>query len=193
MFSTTTPRGITADVRQLCKHIGFESQPIFIQVQTRHDAESGECFAATTKQVSEFGGSCVYGWLIWEWPGILIEAEFHAVWKKPDGELIDVARKDERESVVLFLPDPRKEFHGERIDNARLPIGKNPDIKKLIAGKELFHKLFQQKHGNATGAVVLRGELAALHEYLSRLGHQLSVSREARRGQSLFSRKQKPR
>ncbi|WP_137892322.1 hypothetical protein [Ramlibacter sp. 2FC] len=173
--------------------MSFESLPVFVEVRARADSESGECFGATAKQVAEHDGSCVYGWLIWEWPGILIEAEFHAVWQQPNGTLLDVAKKDDGESVVLFLPDPSKSFEGVRVDSIRLPIGKNPAIKTLIAGKERFYRLFQQKHGNATGHVVLDGDLADLHDQLAVLSHQLSVSREAIRGWSLFSRKQRLR
>ncbi|BCV47449.1 hypothetical protein [Shewanella algae] len=37
-------------------------------------------------KIDKFGGTLITGWAIWEKVGVFIEAEFHAVWLKPDGE-----------------------------------------------------------------------------------------------------------
>ncbi len=191
MISTTTPSGINKHVRALRDKIASPIEPVFVQVQTRTDARSAECFEATATHVAEFGGSSVVGWQVWELPGILIEGEFHAVWKNPDGVLIDVSRKDDGENQILFIPDPRITYTGEKIDSIRLPIGKNPKIKQLISMKEQFYRLFKQVHGNATGMIVLKGELADLHTLSERLGSELAVSREAQRALALSYRRQR--
>ena len=191
MIATTTPYGINKHVRALRDRIASPLEPVFVQVQTRHDARSSECFEATAKHVAEFGGTSVYGWQVWEWPGILIEGEFHAVWKNPDGVLLDVSRKDEGENRILFIPDPRLAYTGETIDSIRIPIGKNPKIKQLISIKERFYRLFKETHGNATGMIVLKGELADLHTLSDRLGSELVISREAQRASALSFRRQR--
>lgn len=191
MIATTTPSGINKHVRALRDRVASPFEPVFIQVETRPDARSAECFEATAKHVAEFGGTSVVGWQVWEWPGILIEGEFHAVWKSPDGELLDVSRKDEGEQQILFIPDPRLSYAGETIDSIRIPIGKNPKIKHLISIKERFYRLFKEFHGNATGMIVLKGELADLHTLSERLGSELAISREARRALALSSQRQK--
>lgn len=191
MIATTTPSGINKHVRALRDRIASPFEPLFVGVKTRADARSAECFEATAKHVVEFGGSSVVGWQVWEWPGILIEGEFHAVWKNPDGVLLDVSRKDEGEQQILFIPDPRFSHTGETIDSIRIPIGKNPKIKQLISMKERFYRLFKEVHGNATGMIVLKGDLAELHTLSERLGSELATSREAHRALALSSRRQR--
>jgi hypothetical protein len=191
VIATTTPSGINKHVRTLRDRIASPFEPVFLQVKTRADARSAECFEATANHVAELGGSSVVGWQVWEWPGILIEGEFHAVWKSPDGELLDVSRKDEGEQRILFIPDPRIVYHGEAIDSIRIPIGKDPKIKQLISTKERFYRLFKEVHGNATGMIVLTGDLADLHTLSERLGSELAVSREALRALALSSRRQR--
>jgi len=49
----------------------------------------------------------VLGWILLWWPGRLVEAMHHAVWRKPSGELFDPSKRpedDERDSV-LFCED----------------------------------------------------------------------------------------
>jgi hypothetical protein len=191
VIATTTPSGINKHVRILRDKIASPVEPVFVRVQTRSDARSAECFETTAKHVAEFGGSSVFGWQVWEWPGILIEGEFHAVWRSPDGEMLDVSRKDEGENLTLFIPDPRLSYTGETIYSIRIPIGKNLKIKHLISIKERFYRLFREVHGNATGMIVLKGELADLHTLSERLGSELSVSREAQRALALSSRRQR--
>src|ERR1700733_3018912 len=36
------------------------------------------------------GGSIGFGWRLREWPGVLLTAEFHAVWVDPEGVLVDI-------------------------------------------------------------------------------------------------------
>lgn len=105
--------------------------------------------------------------------------------------MLDVSRKDEGENLTLFIPDPRLSYTGETIYSIRIPIGKNLKIKHLISIKERFYRLFREVHGNATGMIVLKGELADLHTLSERLGSELSVSREAQRALALSSRRQR--
>lgn len=193
MVATTTPSGITSEVRRLCKHMGFSTEPVFIQVNARADAISGECFDTTAKQVIEHGGSSVFGWLIWEWPGILIEAEFHAVWQKPDGTLLDVTKKDDGESVVLFIPDPGRKHEGVRVDNVRLPIGKDQKIKQLISLKKQIYSIMPKQNGPVVMDEDDLHHLIFLQNQVQELAFLLSISRESKRAASLSSRKQRSR
>ena len=65
-----------------------------------------DCFVNVSRYAERFGGSIQYGWLIWEWPTIMIEAEFHAVWVTPQGALKDITPNPFGMGQVLFLPAP---------------------------------------------------------------------------------------
>lgn len=67
------------------------------------------------------GVTPVSGWLIWEWPGVFLEAEHHMV-LDVGGSLIDVTPAlDPADTVLVFLPDPSTPF--------------DPVTKKLIRNR----------------------------------------------------------
>lgn len=54
------------------------------------------------------GGEAVYGWCLWLFPGVWVEAEFHTVWRSSDDELIDVTPKVGGEKAIMFVIDPTR-------------------------------------------------------------------------------------
>jgi len=87
---------------------------------------------AVRNQIEAHGGSVCYGWQIWEWPNVLINAEFHAVWKDPSGSLVDITPKPPPIQRILFLPDPTREYDGRQVNNVRRPLRNDPAIKRFI-------------------------------------------------------------
>lgn len=83
-------------------------------------------------KVAADGGRCVFGWAIWEFPGVLIEAEFHAVWEGDDGTQLDVAARPLMFPVITFLPDPVRTYQGRQVDNVRKPLSSDPRVRELI-------------------------------------------------------------
>src|SRR5690348_7368162 len=55
----------------------------------------GLCYWNVDRLVRNFGGSMVVGWQHAWWPGRLAVSMHHAIWKKPDGSLIDVTQKEQ--------------------------------------------------------------------------------------------------
>ena len=188
MVATTTPKSITRHLRDLCARLKVTAEPTFVPVRSRADAALGDCFNDVKRQVEEFGGELFHGWLLWEWPGILVEAEFHGMWRSPTGDLTDVSLRGEGEEVVLFVPDVSRRFEGSRKDNVRHVTGKDPRIRTFVQNQNRFFKLFQAAHGNVTGEVVLEDELADLLYNQRMLGEALATSVEAQRAWVAFSK-----
>ena len=63
----------------------------------------GWCSDGVAEKIKADGGDIAFGWTIWEWPNVLWTAEFHAVRRSPDGQLIDITPKPKRESRILFV------------------------------------------------------------------------------------------
>ena len=63
----------------------------------------GFCIPNVLNYALQHGGEIVFGLLIWEAVGA-IEGEYHAIWRSPDGWLVDVTKKPDGEKRVLFLP-----------------------------------------------------------------------------------------
>ncbi|MBX3564114.1 MAG: hypothetical protein KF730_05995 [Sphingomonas sp.] len=91
------------------------------------------CFDNSVRQAEMHGGEAAYGWAIWRWPGRWFEAEHHAVWRRPDGSLLDVTPQLGDPRRILFLPDPQKVFDPERYRrNVMAPEAGNPLAAEYI-------------------------------------------------------------
>jgi hypothetical protein len=54
------------------------------------------------EKIKAEGGAIRFGWNIWEYAGVYLTAEFHAVWVDPSGNLIDITPKPDRETRIIF-------------------------------------------------------------------------------------------
>lgn len=80
--------------------------PVYVPVRPAPWARWIHCFDNSVAQAAHAGGEAVYGWAVWHWPGRWFEAEHHAVWRSPDGELVDVTPQTGEPARVLFVEDP---------------------------------------------------------------------------------------
>lgn len=134
-----TPRAISEAITSLCDRLVPGTQPLFVPVTQRGDGVPNECFATVAAQVAEFGGALQHGWAIWEWPKTMIEAEFHAVWRDTDGNVLDVTPRFDAERRVLFLPDPVRMFRGVSVNNVRVALRDDPRIHEFISLADKRH------------------------------------------------------
>lgn len=182
--STKTPKTISNTILDLCAFISPGVNPIFLDVSPSLDAVAGECFGNVDKAIASDGGSAVFGWQIWEWPGVLIEAEFHAVWQSPEGAMHDLTPQLDDDPVILFLPDPSKSFKGPRVNNIRRPLTENAMVGDFIKLADLNFVRFGQFRDGAC----LEGAIAHLYQETGRAAIALSgmIKNGANRGQKCF-------
>ena len=138
-----TPPTITATIRTFAAAVVARELPVglaYAVCEARRDSRVSECFDAVDAQVRDAGGSAVHGWAIWEHPGLLLEAEFHAVWCSPIGGLVDVVnREHDTRPNILFVPDPSRRCHGVPIDTVRHPLVDDPRMDEVLrASEEIF-------------------------------------------------------
>ncbi|MCC5091261.1 SEC-C domain-containing protein [Xanthomonas campestris] len=152
---TTTPPEITRAVRRLADSVVRGAQPVYLSVHPEADAIVHECFPNVQAKIARDGGQMLCGWQLWEWPHVLVEAEFHAVWISPAGEMIDITPKPEGEARILFVPDPRRRYKGLAIDNVRMPLRDDLLIKHFIQMSEAIVR------------VMNRGERASQYGHVS--------------------------
>ena len=125
------PKLIKPYVRSFCRGIS-RADPIWVPCQPAPDKPLLECFSIVPEHITAHGGIQHLGWAIWEWRKVLIEAEFHAVWEHPSGELFDLTPRAFSLEKILFLPDPYKKYRGLRIDNIRKALTRDKDIERFI-------------------------------------------------------------
>lgn len=146
------PKLIKPYVRRFCQRVEpGAADPAYIASRPLPNAPMRDCFVTVAQQVEHEGGDTVIGWAIWEWPKVLIEAEFHAVWRTPQGELVNITPYEVPIPRLLFLPSVRRRYEGRQVNNVREPLDRDPAIKRMI---ELYGLLFAELN---------RGELQYQH------------------------------
>lgn len=126
------PRKITKEIEELCNEINKESQPIYIGVDnTTSDSNEEDCFENVARKMMQDGGGFQFGWAIWEWPEVMLEAEFWVAWVNNDGQLVDVTPRARGERV-LFIADDQTKFEGKPIDSIIKPLIEHPLILEYI-------------------------------------------------------------
>jgi hypothetical protein len=128
----TTPPAITPAIVKFAASLG--GSPEFVPVKQDEYGLFGWCSDGVLEKVKSDGGGIRFGWTIWEWPRIFFNAEFHAVWISPIGELIDITPKPQREAQIVFVPDdsyPNDFNFDNRPTNRRFRIPQEPNYGAL--------------------------------------------------------------
>ena len=164
-------------MRRLTETVVPGGEAIYLPVQPEADAVVNECFPNVELKIARAGGRMLCGWQLWEWPHVLVEAEFHAVWLSPEGEMIDITPKPHGEARILFVPDECRCYDGIAVDNVRMPLRDDQLIRHFIRASE------------AIVHVMNRGERATQYGYVSVPTHEIEPLLQVRGllGQSLAS------
>ncbi len=174
---TGTPTQITKHVSRLISKVAPGQQPVYLNVQSEPDAKINECFPNVAEKISCDGGSMLCGWQIWEWPHVLVEAEFHAVWVAPDGTLTEITPKRDGEEKILFVPAPTLTYSGIVRDNVRVAVRDDLLVHHFIrVSEEIVAVMNRGDRASQYGYVsVPAGEIEPLMEAQSFLGHAIST------------------
>lgn len=152
----------TAHVAALCNKLVPGAEPMVVASDPQHGVPANDCFALVDSFVEREGGVRVIGWALWEMPSTLIEAEFHAVWRRPtDGALVDLNPRDLHFSHIHFLPDVSRSYEGRQVDNVRQALCMDPKVKQFIHLKgRMFSLLNSGDLANQHGQIALPPRLA---------------------------------
>jgi hypothetical protein len=118
------------EVLRFCKAIST-TPPILVDVTPLPGCELLDCHNNVDSMVARFGGNELKGWHITIWPGVFVEAECHAVWVKPDNEIIDPTPHLHGFKRIAFLPDPFL-GDGDFPDNKNMPLVEDSMITDFL-------------------------------------------------------------
>jgi hypothetical protein len=132
----TTPP-LDERVLEFCRKVGIAA-PVMLRVSPTEGAEVGWCIRNVECQIDRHGGSIEYGWISWSAHELFYEAEFHAVWHRPDHVLIDVTPQRDGEAEMLFSPSDVADdfnFYNDRPGNRRWKAYRRPDLDQMVSEK----------------------------------------------------------
>ena len=139
------PTSIDVDVRRILTHLQLPNDGVrFLDVKARGNAVQLECFENVRLTIEERGGRSVHGWLVWRWPRVFVEAEFHCVWQSEDGDLHDVTPRPDGDMRVLFVADPSRTYEGRSLDNVRIPLRDDKLVRDFIRLAEMRFELMNR-------------------------------------------------
>jgi Uncharacterized protein conserved in bacteria len=167
---TTTPESLNSAIRAFCRDINPKDDPVYVPAAPDAAAVRSECFNNVAAKVAIEGGTLVYGWLIWVWPRVFVEAEHHAIWEK-DGTLVDITPPINGEQRILFLPDPTQTYDFAS-QKRRINIKRNSGVFSSVDGWiAAADRLQQAIEDNSTG-----NQVTLERSYLSALGRDIQNS-----------------
>jgi hypothetical protein len=132
------PKALHSYVKDFCQTISSE-QLVYIPIKDEKGNTENECIWNVRHQVEKSGGDVVLGWNISEWYGIMLEASFHAVWRAPSGELIDLTPNEANKDKTLFLPNKELVYEEKQIDSILHPLISDSRLDEFIANQ---HEIF---------------------------------------------------
>lgn len=116
-----SPKALNPRVEMLLKHLGLaprDAAYLKYTAPTAFDPQAKECHFNARLMCRHHGGSVQTGWTIGEdTTEDFIEAQYHAVWRAPEGSLVDVTPRADREETVLFIPDATRHLRLTNIEN----------------------------------------------------------------------------
>ena len=134
------PKEITRDIELLFSKLNTLEKSQYIPCRPSPNAPQNECFPLVEAKVKSDGGSQVLGWQIWQ-TKLLVEAEFHVVWKSPINGLVDITPKSMPCSKILFVADPKAVYEGKQVSNIRINTTGNSLVDDLIAVYEAVFRI----------------------------------------------------
>lgn len=154
--SETTPGGITESHVEFARTLGGDI--VKIPVIKDNYGLFGWCSDGVLEKIANDGGRIVFGWNIWEWPQIMLTAEFHAVWQDDSGNLYDITPKPHGEHEIAFVPDfsYQQDFNFDnRPRNKRFriyqPIEAAPIVAAQIAQMKPTQRAYEEKRAAKAG------------------------------------------
>ncbi len=143
---------------------------------------ANDCYENVKKHIQQSGGHIAYGWSVWEWPGVMLDAFHHALWARPeDGRLIDITPDGmDVFPYRLFIPDQDAVFNDNmvRYENKRMPLSDDPAIEEFIAISIAINQAMEKIEPGKFGYIEPTPEINFLLDKKERL--QLELAKKYR-------------
>ncbi|MGA1799342.1 hypothetical protein VH567_11245 [Sphingomonas sp. 4RDLI-65] len=150
---TTTPEAITPFVVECAGKLS-EEPPRYVEYVAYPRTMESMCFENVDRMIKLHGGKRIMGWLLWEWPGVMIDAEHHAVWKKADGTWEDVTPKQDGETRIVFVRDDVALYDNNRSQlNRKFAARGNTLAREYIALRQEAEKVWNKHRQTGVYAI----------------------------------------
>ncbi|MFT5622257.1 MAG: hypothetical protein ACI9FZ_000177 [Bacteroidia bacterium] len=102
----TTPKRITENLKSFASELVQDQEPSFLAVTPKPWSRMNCCDLNVRKIIQDEGGEEILGYKIWGIDDVYFEAIPHVVWKKTDGEIVDITFNPDGEMKIVFVEAP---------------------------------------------------------------------------------------
>lgn len=170
-----TPSKKKDRVRSFCKEVCFGQKPVYVSHEPLTGKPLKECFSIVPEHIVANGGKEKFGWVIFELPRVWLEAEFHVVWERPDGKLIDLTPREVPIDRILLLPDLKRKYEGIQVNSIIKPISQRKCVAKFIETAADFHAALNEGDlANVQSGLVNCPKAVALQNEMNKLMSQIA-------------------
>lgn len=170
----SVPKVDSTNVLKLIRQMGKVANLFVIPVVPGKNALRNECFENVNRHIDMNGGERVIGWQLWELSHF-IEAEYHAVWRSPSGDMVDITPKNVEIDEILFLVDHDPNYTFRIIDNIRLNTSGNNLVDDYIALAETKYYMFNGGDKATLKTVNFRKDEIDIINYVSGMMTEIEV------------------
>jgi hypothetical protein len=124
-MSMTNPppaHAITKGILKLARQIEATQVPGFVAVEPGENCRPDCSYENVRAMVRQRGGSIQPGWRLREQATAYVEGALHAVWRGPDGSLVDITPRTDGETHIIFLSDSKVRWEGEATEPRRMML-----------------------------------------------------------------------
>lgn len=161
-------------LKKILARLNSPSNPEFIDCVPCEHALANECYPNVEAKIKKDGGSTIYGWQVWQTEN-LIEAEFHAIWKSEDGQIIDITPSPFNVERILFVRDLNAKYLGRQVDNIRINTSGNALVDDLIKVCEAKFKLENKGERAEQYNISLTGKELDDWQFLEQMREYISI------------------
>lgn len=155
-------------MNRLLEKLSNKNGPVYVPIKIDRYSTKDNCFHNVLDKVTVDKGQIIYGWKIHK-TSFLDEAERHAVWKSPDGELIDLTPDQAYKDKILFLEEDNGwKYDGVYVDNVRINSTNNALVDDFILLSETITKLWRTGKRKSKTEITLLSPIAKTVEFLEK-------------------------
>jgi hypothetical protein len=162
------PVKINRRIHFLLEKMNIDATPVFVNVKPEKWALVNDCFPNVSRMVNENSGNMILGWALYE-SDILVEAVYHAIYKTPNNELVDITPNIYSFSKILFVEDKNSPYIGATRDNFRVNPSGNPLVDDFIHIYEAEHKIKNYKQRAYTTEIRLSKFEFSILQYIENI------------------------
>ena len=93
-------------IAEFCRVLNPDEQALQVDNIPESYAVYGVCDVNVAEKIRREGGEAVFGWDIFILGDVLVEAEWHVIWRSPEGLLVDITPRPIEGEGTYFLPQP---------------------------------------------------------------------------------------